>query len=231
MVKTLFSRVMWMARRTSMVLGLAVMLALVFGVTTMALAAVPGDPFKLGRSNTINKISSLVGSASTALLKIDNNGTGPALNLQVEPNTAPLTVNSDTLVDSLNADKIDGLHADQLRGAQAYARVDPHVGSGGVPSLDVSRSSGFTAVTSPDVGVYCLTPVSGIDQQALPAVVSVDWGTTSDPVGNASAMYQSSGGLNCAENQFKVLTERQSISGSALVSAPANDIGFTIVVP
>src|SRR5215210_3894971 len=133
MLKSLFSRAMWLARATSIVLGLAVMLALVFGVATMALAAAPGDPFKLGKINTINKISSLVGSASTAMLKVDNNGSGPALDLQVEPNTAPLTVNSDTLVDSLNADKIDGLHADQLRGARAYARVDPHVGSGGVP--------------------------------------------------------------------------------------------------
>jgi hypothetical protein len=36
------------------------------------LAAVPGDPFKLGRINTIGKITQLVSSADSAMLKIDN---------------------------------------------------------------------------------------------------------------------------------------------------------------
>jgi hypothetical protein len=44
-------------------------------------------------------------------------------------------------------------------------------------------------------------------------------------------MYQIGGGLNCAENQFKVVTQRQSVSGGTLVSVPASDIGFTIIVP
>jgi hypothetical protein len=231
MPKTIFSRIVWLARGTSMGLGLVVMLALVFGVATMALAAAPGDPFKLGKTNTINKITSLVGSASTALLKVDNNGTGPALDLQVEPNTAPMNVDSSTVVDNLNADKLDGLDADQVRGARAYARVDVHVGSGNIPAFDISRSSGFTAVNSPVTGTYCLTPASGIDESTLPAVVSVDWSTTTDPVGNASAMYEPGGGLNCLDDQFKVKTERQSIVANALDSAPANDIGFTIIVP
>lgn len=42
-------KVAWAARTTTTVVGLAIMLALVFGAATMALAAVPGDPFKLGR--------------------------------------------------------------------------------------------------------------------------------------------------------------------------------------
>ncbi len=31
--------------------------------------------------------------------------------------------------------------------------------------------------------------------------------------------------------EFKIITQRQSIAGGALVSAPANDIGFTLIVP
>lgn len=43
MIKTIYSRVLWLARGTSMALGLAMMLAVVFGVGTTALAVVPGD--------------------------------------------------------------------------------------------------------------------------------------------------------------------------------------------
>lgn len=89
-----------------------------------------------------------------------------------------MKVDSQARVANLNADKVDGLDAEQLRGARAYARVDSGIGSDNLPHLEVSRTSGFTAVSSPTTGLYCLTPANGIDQQAEPAVVSVDWSTT-----------------------------------------------------
>lgn len=94
--------------------GLAVTLALIFGITTTALAAAAGDPLKLGRLNSIDEISKLVGSASGALLRIDNDGTGTALDLQVEPGEAPMTVDSDTRVANLNTDEVDGKSADEI---------------------------------------------------------------------------------------------------------------------
>lgn len=105
------------------------------------------------------------------------------------------------------------------------------IGGDNLPHIDVDRTSGFTAVNRPVDGQYCLTPASGIDQQALPAAVSVDWSTTNEPEGNASALYHPGDGPNCLENQFKVVTQRQSIVGDALVSVPANDVGFTVIVP
>jgi hypothetical protein len=135
MLKTIFSRVMWLARGTSMVVGLALMLALVFGITATALAAVPGDPFKLGKKNSINKLSSLVGTVAGPMLRIDNNGTGAALDLQVGSATdpsqntvAPLTVNSQQKVDNLNADQLDGLDSSDLQvscptGTTLFVRV------------------------------------------------------------------------------------------------------------
>jgi len=84
------------------------------GVTTVALAAVPGDPFRLGRINTINTLSTLVGSASTPMLRIDNNGSGTALDLQVQPGKSPMRVNSGIQVANLNADKLDGKTADDF---------------------------------------------------------------------------------------------------------------------
>lgn len=72
---------------------------------------------------------------------------------------------------------------------------------------------------------------SGIDPHALPAVVSVDWNNTANPEGNASAMRVEPGFAGCAVDQFVVVTERQNIVGGTLVSEPANDVGFTIIVP
>ena len=72
-------KVMWIGRATVFMVGLAVTLALLSGIATAALASVPGDPFKLGRTNTINRLSTLVGAVDNALLRIDNNhGPGPS---------------------------------------------------------------------------------------------------------------------------------------------------------
>lgn len=103
-----------------MVLGLAVALALTVGVASEALAGKnSGVPtLKLGVQNTVSAVTSMVGSVAGPALKLDNNGAGPALDLQVEPGKAPMTVNSDQKVDNLNADKVDGLSAEQLQGQQ-----------------------------------------------------------------------------------------------------------------
>jgi hypothetical protein len=136
------------------------------------------------------------------------------------------TVDADRIEDGqgsgLDADTIDGQEPSAFRGARAYATVDTLV--------TLSRTSGFTAVSRPATGIYCLTPVAGIDAQNLPAVVSVEWQNTANPEGNASAIYDTTS-TSCAANQFKVRTERQSIVNGALVSEEANDISFSIIVP
>lgn len=114
MIKSIFHKVMWVGRAAVFTVGLAVTLALMLGVTTAALAAAPGDPFKLGKINTLNRLSTLVGSTANAMLKVDNNGTGTALDLQVQPGKAPMKVNSDTQVANLNADRLDGNTAENF---------------------------------------------------------------------------------------------------------------------
>jgi hypothetical protein len=115
MAKTILARSLWMARGTATMMGMALMLALILGVVTTALAAVPGDPFKLGRINTIDEMSTLVGSAPGALLKVDNEeGDGTALNLRVDSGEAPMNVNSTKRVNDLNADRLDGKSADDI---------------------------------------------------------------------------------------------------------------------
>ncbi len=110
-MRTVVSKVMWVGRATVFGIGLVVTLALLLGIASAALAAVPGDPLKLGKINTINKISELVGSANSAMLKVDNNSGGPnatALDLRVEQSKPPMSVNSTTKVQGLNVDSLDG---------------------------------------------------------------------------------------------------------------------------
>jgi hypothetical protein len=104
--KIIFSKVMWVGRAAVFLVGLTVIVAATFGVASEASARVPS--VKKGVVNTVKSVTTLVGSLADPILRLDNNGAGPALELQVEPGKAPMTVNSDTKVDNLNTDKLDG---------------------------------------------------------------------------------------------------------------------------
>jgi hypothetical protein len=112
MFRSAVSKVMWVGRATVFLVGLAVILALLFGAATMALAGTGvGDTFNLGRLNTVNQISRLVGSTDNAMLRVDNDSGGAsstALDLQVPSNRPPMTVNSSVQVQNLHADWLDG---------------------------------------------------------------------------------------------------------------------------
>jgi hypothetical protein len=101
MIRSVASKVMWVGRATVFVVGLAVMLAVVFGVASMALGA-DGDNFKVGRTNLASAVSVL-----------DKSGAGPALRLLVDSG-APLAVNSSSKVANLNADRLDGKDSSQI---------------------------------------------------------------------------------------------------------------------
>jgi hypothetical protein len=127
MLRTVAKKVAWVGRTASMVFGLALVLALLLGVATMALATVPGDPFKLGQVNRINDaLTTLTGSRSGPMMAIDNDSTANnarALDLRVEPNRAPMVVNSDERVTNLNADKVDGQDSSEI-GRELWAHVN-----------------------------------------------------------------------------------------------------------
>jgi hypothetical protein len=94
-------------------MGLAVVLAVIFGVGTTAIAAVPGNPFRLGQSNTVNRVTTLMGNVNGAMLDIENNSPGargaPTLTLKVQAGNAPLSVNPEAgTASGLSADELDG---------------------------------------------------------------------------------------------------------------------------
>ena len=120
MTKRIISKVVWFGRATTFLVGLAVILALIAGVASTAFAGTGvGARFDLGKTNTVSAVSKLVGSVSGSSLVVDNNSTNAAataLDLQVEAGKAPMKVNSAAKVANLNADKLDGMDAGQLKG-------------------------------------------------------------------------------------------------------------------
>ena len=117
MLKTTFSRAFnvgfAVGKVTVFLVGLAVVLFLTLAIVAQAAdARVPS--LKKGVVNAVSSVTTLVGTLADPILRLDNNGTGPALDLQVEPQNAPMRVNSDTEVANLraanatNADEVDG---------------------------------------------------------------------------------------------------------------------------
>src|SRR5919112_3195064 len=114
MFRSLVAKVMWVGRATVFMVGLSVMLALLFGIATTALAGNGrGGIFNLGQKNTVNHLTQLVGApTSGAMLRVDNDGSGTALELKVglptanpaDKTTPPLTLDSQAKVTNLNAD-------------------------------------------------------------------------------------------------------------------------------
>ncbi len=119
MARSIFFGALRVGRATMITVLLAGVFAVVFGAATTALAAAPGDPLRLGRVNAIDALTRVVGVEPGALVTVDNNSPAAAaraLDLRVEPNRAPLTVNA-------NAGKATNLDADQLDGRNAECPV------------------------------------------------------------------------------------------------------------
>jgi hypothetical protein len=99
MLRSAAGKVMWVGRAAVFLVGLAVILALLFGAASAALGA-NGQPLILGKAaNTASKITGLA-----------KGGAGPALRLRVGSGP-PLSVNSSDQVLNLNADLVDGRSA------------------------------------------------------------------------------------------------------------------------
>lgn len=88
------------------------MLALVVGAASAAFGA-NGDAWRLGRANVATKITALGGKLGVngPMVRLTNKNAGAddtALDLRVQSGEAPMTVNSSTRVNNLNADQLDG---------------------------------------------------------------------------------------------------------------------------
>jgi hypothetical protein len=98
--------------------------------------------------------------------------------------------------------------------AYGYVQRDPAV------ALDPSRTKNFTGVTNPMAGVYCLTPVAGINPDSRTAIVSPEWGNSG---GAELEAFFYADGADCAAGEFEVIT---SVAGVL-----SNNVAFSIFVP
>ena len=170
MTKTIFEKVMFVGRATTFVADLAVMVALTAGLASTALAGTGvGARFDLGKVNRVNAVTRLVGSVAGPSLQIDNNSAdaaATALDLQVEPGKAPMSVNSDGRVANLNADKIDGQDSGAFMPASTY-RVDKPIAVDTLFSTAVSCDPGDLALSgawaNKDNGTEVTTATPGLN--------------------------------------------------------------------
>ena len=159
MLRTVASKVAWVGRTASMVFGLALVMALVLGAATTAMSATGGN-FLLGKSNVADRVSTLV-----------KRGPGPALRLDVQEGQPPMRVDSSGKVENLNADKVDGLDSEQLKGqtgpagAQGEQGLQGEQGIQGEPGPQGrTGSSGATTVRTVSHQSGTVVPGSSISQ-------------------------------------------------------------------
>jgi len=119
---------MWVGRATVFLVGLSVILALTFGVTSTALGA-NGKPFLLGKKNVATAVSTLL-----------RKGAGPALKLNVGSGQPPLVANAAAgKATNLNADKIDGLDVTQI-GVNGLQRIEAESAENSVSSKQATAT-------------------------------------------------------------------------------------------
>jgi hypothetical protein len=80
-----------------------------------------GAVFNLGKTNKVNRQSTLQGEADNQLLRVNNKGGGPALSLLTEPGVQPFTTNSTTTVGNLSAGLLDGKDSTEFLAADGKA--------------------------------------------------------------------------------------------------------------
>jgi hypothetical protein len=108
--------------------------------------------------------------------------------------------------------------------ALAYAQVND-----GGPAFVADRTSGFSAVTRPAVGLYCLELDAALVDLAfdggapyVPTVATVEYGNTGTQTDQVIVEVRGANTL-CGNNLFEVHTYRNG--------ADANDVAFTLIVP
>jgi hypothetical protein len=215
MLKTIFSKVVWVGKVASTVFGLALVFALIFGVATAAFGA-NGDFFKVGKSNTASAVSKLI-----------KQGAGPALDLRVDSGP-PLKVNSETKVEKLNADKLDGMEPNQLPGS--IASITPINTFPGIPFDLGTSAAGFKFVGDPETGITTTA------SQTLVGTAEVPLGDPTATTITYDLCYRPSGGGTLtpfsSSSSSATLTVSDVVytaTSSVVPGAGAWDVGFCLV--
>jgi hypothetical protein len=175
MFRSAASKVVWVGRATVFFVGLAVILAVVFGMASAAFGANGGN-FILGSlNNTATAITKLTGNVSGGpSLQVVNNKTDAGsrgLQVNVAENKPPILVNATAgKATNLNVDKLDGQNSTDFQQANAAAGGDlsgnypnPEIKSGAVGPNEVADGSLGSADT------FKLSSTLNVDPPSIPA--------------------------------------------------------------
>jgi hypothetical protein len=158
MVRSTLKKVMWVGRATVFTVGLAVILAVVFGVASLAWAHTADTQlFHLGHSNTASEITKLTANIANPALQLANTSTSAgatALRLQTEATKPPMRVNSSAKVANLNADQLDGKDSTELGQVWAVVRQNS------TTDCTLLRGSGATGTTGNAAENFCTVEFS-----------------------------------------------------------------------
>jgi hypothetical protein len=129
MSRSTLSKVVSVGRATLLLVGLATMVAVLLGMASMAFAG-NGDPWILGQLNSATAITRLAGGGGVdgPMLRVTNNDAGSddtALDLNVQSGEPPMTVDSQTKVTNLNADRLDGMNSSAFAAYKRTVIVSP----------------------------------------------------------------------------------------------------------
>ena len=129
---------------------------------------------------------------------------------------------------SLAADRLSASAQLSLKGALAYGLVDQTA-----PSLVAGSTSGFSSVSRPSTGIYCLTPTPEVAVLAFgsdgnpvrPLLANVEWGRTAiEAPGSPFVAPRGAGRLSCGPRQYEVRT-------SSPFGTPIDGISFIVAIP
>jgi hypothetical protein len=114
--------------------------------------------------------------------------------------------------------------------ALAYAYVKPHSAVAG-GALDPARTKGFTAISRPFSGVYCLLPAAGVDP-SLPVVVTPDRGPDTSAAVKMWAYPKTGAGLCVAASlPGRIEIDTFDEIGGGSTAAASDGVPFHIIVP
>jgi hypothetical protein len=110
LMKTTLRKLWQLTRTTSTIVGLAVMVGLVAGVASLAVAQ--KSPSGGTTASPLFKGVENIAATTTTLI---NRGTGPAMSMRVQPSHPPLTVNPEAgTATNLSTDQVDGKDATEF---------------------------------------------------------------------------------------------------------------------
>lgn len=216
MLRSVAGKAIRVGRATVFLMGLALMLALVFGVVSTAFGANGGN-FILGSvNNTATAITRLTGTVGGGpALRISNPSTAAgstALDLQVETGKAPMKVDSGTKVTNLNADRVDGKDTTALGVTMKSAHGKTgDTSAGGCTSAGVFSACAPVTVKVPAGKQYHVTVLSSFAAESSEATL----------VAYCPAIQGGSFGLSCidAGNGANAISDRISLAPAYRESA------------